>query len=63
MRSHLVGVSSLVAQGSDSYRTVSESSRTRKWYETFNAAMKKEVETATFCCECLKTMAVSQFGL
>ena len=35
MRSNLVGVS--------------ESSRTRKWYETFNAAMKEEVETATFC--------------
>ena len=45
MRSHLVGVSSLIAQGFDFFRTVSESSRTRKWYETFNAAMKEEVET------------------
>ena len=41
MRSHLVGDSSV--------RTVSESLRTRKWYETLNAAMKEEVETATFC--------------
>ena len=49
MRSYLVGVSNLIAQGFDSFRTVSESSWTRKWYETFNAAMKDEVETATFC--------------
>ena len=36
---------SLIAQGSD-FRTVSESSRTRNWYEEFNVAMKEEVETA-----------------